>query len=493
MKEVTMALRDYERLLAPARDSFAVSPGVRAIQSSHDEVFLESFLLHFCALGSRMTAPVEGWIRGAADRCAALGLSDLARALHSHARAEAGHHLMMIADARSLAARWNARRQPPVDVEKLLDQATTEGVRQYCSVHEENIISDTPYAQIAIEYEVEMLPLRYGQLFVSRCVEVLGTEILPCLSFVTEHIVLDAGHTTFNARAIDKLIDLMPGCLSALATAGAAVLDSYAQFLADCAQLADRDTEKVRSWQYRRSNPLSWSMRSPFEEPDNCESRSVPDWLDDVRTLRGSVFFDGGRRPHFRTNDGRFADPDPVDSHAYHILAYDGQKLVGCVRVYHVKENGPACVTEKVLGERSFSEVLDQQGARRADTVEIGRWIVHPAYRASGRTGTQLAAAAAALATTLNVGFAGRRGMVVCSVGTGDQQDVMLAHIGLMAIPVAQPIRCADFNDDVRVMYCVGTAQLNVRFRRIMETMADTIGLSSFYSRHARDSLMAQA
>ena len=116
---------------------------------------------------------------------------------------EAGHHLMMIADARSLAARWNARRQPPLDIEKLLNQAPTEGVRQYCGVHEENIASDTPYAQIAIEYEVEMLPLRYGELFVSRCVQVLGTEILPCLSFVTEHIVRDVatplstlGHST---------------------------------------------------------------------------------------------------------------------------------------------------------------------------------------------------------------------------------------------------------------------------------------------------------
>ena len=52
-----MTLHNYERLVAPARERFAVSPGVRAIQSSQDAVFLESFLLHFSALGSRMTAP----------------------------------------------------------------------------------------------------------------------------------------------------------------------------------------------------------------------------------------------------------------------------------------------------------------------------------------------------------------------------------------------------------------------------------------------------
>jgi hypothetical protein len=88
-----MDRHEYERLLAPARERFAVSPGVRAIESSEDAVFLESFLLHFTALGSRMTAPVERWIRCAAERCAALGLPELARALRGHARAEAGHDL----------------------------------------------------------------------------------------------------------------------------------------------------------------------------------------------------------------------------------------------------------------------------------------------------------------------------------------------------------------------------------------------------------------
>lgn len=121
--------------------------------------------------------------------------------------------------------------------------------------------------------------------------------------------------------------------------------------------------------------------------------------------------------------------------------------------------------------------MLHQQGAQRSDTVEIGRWVVDPAYRANGRPGTQLAAAAAALATALGDGSVARRGMVVCSVGTGDQQDLMLSHIGLTAIPVTQPIRCDDFNDDVRMMHCIGTDQLNTWFRKVMDEMAKTIGV----------------
>jgi hypothetical protein len=471
-----MDLHEYERLLAPARERFAVSPGVRAIQSSRDAAFLESFLLHFSALGSRMTAPVERWIRRAAERCAVIGLPELARALRGHARAEAGHDLMMIADARSLAARWNSHRNPPIDADILLNQAATPGVVQYCEVHEQNLAGATPYAQIAIEYEVEMLPLRYGGLFVGHCLEVLGKEILPCLSFVTEHIVLDAGHTDFNARAITKLLALMPASLPALVSAGTAILDAYAQFLTDCAQLAEHASRNSRRLVSARSRSLSWHVRAPLEEACDSGCLSLPNWLDEVRTLRGSVFFAGGRRPHFRT-DGCFSDPDPVDLYAHHILAYDGLRLVGCIRVYRLTANGPACVTERILGEESFSEVLHQQGAQRSDTVEIGRWVVHPAYRANGRPGTQLAAAAATLATALGDGSVARRGMVMCSAGTGDQQDLMLAHIGLTAVPVAQPIRCDDFNDDVRVMHCIGTDQLNPRFRKVMDEMAKTIGV----------------
>ena len=158
------------------------------------------------------------------------------------------------------------RRNPSVDADKLLNRAPTPGVLRYCELHDQNIAGATPYAQIAIEYEVEMLPLRYGERFVSHCLDVLGPEILPCLSFVTEHIVLDAGHTDFNARAIAKLLDLMPTCLPALVSAGTAILDAYAQFLTDCAQLAERASRQSRPLTYARSRPLMWQMHSPLYE-----------------------------------------------------------------------------------------------------------------------------------------------------------------------------------------------------------------------------------
>src|SRR6202008_67713 len=75
------SLDEYERLITPARERFVVSPAIQAMESTSDDVFLELFLLNFCALGSQMTEPVEGWIRRAAERCAAIGLSEVAVAL----------------------------------------------------------------------------------------------------------------------------------------------------------------------------------------------------------------------------------------------------------------------------------------------------------------------------------------------------------------------------------------------------------------------------
>jgi N-acyl-L-homoserine lactone synthetase len=223
---------------------------------------------------------------------------------------------------------------------------------------------------------------------------------------------------------------------------------------------------------------LSWQLRSPLDRRSYCEGRSLPNWLKEVRSLRGSVLFDNGRRPHFRTGDGRFCDADPIDLYAHHILVHDGMRLVGCVRVYPLVLNGLPCVTEKILGQKTFSEMLHKLGTKRTETVEIGRWIVDPAYRASGRPGVQLAAASAALAITLGNGSVFQRRIIVCSAGTGDRQDLMLARIGLSAARVAEAIRCDDFKDNVRVMYCLDTQQLNPRFLRVIIKMAKTIGLT---------------
>jgi hypothetical protein len=132
----------------------------------------------------------------------------------------------------------------------------------------------------------------------------------------------------------------------------------------------------------------------------------------------------------------------------------------------------------KSLARRHFQRCSINSGLGARRQSRLGVWIVHPAYRASGRPAVQLVAASAALAITIWNASLVQQGIVVCSAGTGDGQDLMLARIGLSEVPTTEPINCDEFKDNVRVMYCINTQQLNPRFLRIMDEMAKTIGLT---------------
>jgi len=236
---------EYEQRMLPVRKRSETNPTLaELLQPGIDPLVLELFLLYFAAMGVRMTEPVEQWILRAAKRCGDLGYTGLAKALRGHAAAEAGHNLMMVRDTHAMTARLNARFQPPLDAEKLLAAPPGPGARRYIDVHEAVISGPAPFSQVAVEYEIEMLPVRYGPILVKFCVERLGKEILGGLSFITEHIVLDVGHTKFNSRQLEEVLERNPESLPTMVAAGTDVLNAYAEFLSDCLQTA-RETRKL--------------------------------------------------------------------------------------------------------------------------------------------------------------------------------------------------------------------------------------------------------
>jgi hypothetical protein len=105
-------------------------------------------------------------------------------------------------------------------------------------VHEDVIVGSAPYAQIAIEYEIERLSVTYGPGFIARCVADLGPDVKSCLSFVQDHVELDVGHTKFNARKLDQFLRQRPEALDDLEAAGSEALAAYDQFLGDALALA---------------------------------------------------------------------------------------------------------------------------------------------------------------------------------------------------------------------------------------------------------------
>ena len=210
-------------------------PVVRTLLSPDiSPALLERFLIEWSARGAYMTEPVEGWIRGAGERCIALGQARLGRALITHARHEAGHHLMTIEDARVLVHRWNARYAQRLDADALVAQAPTEAMRQYRQVHDEAIHGDLPLGQAAIEYEVGYLAVVLVPRILAQVKKVLGQQTLDQLSFLNEHAAVDVGHTALNERMMEEVLVTRPEVAPRLAAFGSRGLDCYLRFLADC-------------------------------------------------------------------------------------------------------------------------------------------------------------------------------------------------------------------------------------------------------------------
>lgn len=244
MENYDQSVKDYEERVQRARSLFKDSKIVKTLRATDDEV-LELFLINFCAFGVGMTEPVEGWVRRAGERCEAIGLTDLGRALKMHAKHEADHHLMMIKDTKSLAAFWNERRKGErLNAEELLARPIPAGVAQYQKLHEDIIGSTTPYKQIAVEYEIELLSVNYGPELMGHCGQRLGREVIARLSFVQDHVAVDVGHTTFNRRELGKFLAAHPDYLDALVDGGTQAIGAYQKYLEDCL-IAAEDLKKA--------------------------------------------------------------------------------------------------------------------------------------------------------------------------------------------------------------------------------------------------------
>lgn len=232
----------YEQALQPARRRFADDPAVRLIQDPAIGVsHLEAFFIYWSALGVAMTEPVEGWIRRAGEACVRVGdpgLEELGIALQKHAKAEADHHLLMIDDLRRLCARRDAAGRTAPDPDELLALEWPESAHGYRKLHEDMIAGPEPYAQIAIENEIEMLSVAVGPPLLANARTLLGEDITDDLSFLTDHVTLDVGHTMFNHRQMARFLEERPDALVALVVAGRQALGAYRAFLAHCVSTA---------------------------------------------------------------------------------------------------------------------------------------------------------------------------------------------------------------------------------------------------------------
>jgi hypothetical protein len=223
----------YEKTLEEVRLTF--KERIQKLIQESDKRSLLVFWINFSSYGVGMTESVDSWIRRAGQKSEELGYITLGQKLIKHAVHEKGHHLMMIKDLYKLVDFWNAHRFSPfVNAEEFLTRSPENSVIAYQELHEECINSDFPFAQIAIEYEIEKLSAVHGPELVKNACAIFGEDVKSCLSFVTEHMTLDVGHTIYNKRAIAEFVNEYPEKIDMLIKLGSAALKIYADFLDDC-------------------------------------------------------------------------------------------------------------------------------------------------------------------------------------------------------------------------------------------------------------------
>ena len=131
-----------------------------------------------------MTRPVEGWISRAGEKCRERGFDELGNTLVAHAKHEAAHHKLMIADLWALVERWNANFNARIDPVALSQKKPPESIQHYRDLHEQIIAGNAPFAQIALEYEIEALSVRYGARLVAIADKTVRDNNLGGLSFL---------------------------------------------------------------------------------------------------------------------------------------------------------------------------------------------------------------------------------------------------------------------------------------------------------------------
>lgn len=229
--DITVEL--YEAALQDSRSDF-FKTFITPLLNNHDPKTIMLFWIYFSSQGIGMTRPVEDWIIRAGNQCKTLGFSELGIQLCKHAVHEAGHEEMMIADTKTLAQEWNQRYTPILNADDLLNQKYNPSVLAYQKLHEDCIHSNHPYAQIAIEYEIENLSVMCGTPILQHTLTVLGDDFKDCLTFVDDHIKIDASHTEFNRRVLSKFLKNHPETLDTLLTIGKKALSVYGSFLGQC-------------------------------------------------------------------------------------------------------------------------------------------------------------------------------------------------------------------------------------------------------------------
>ncbi|MET9224550.1 ThiF family adenylyltransferase [Lentzea sp. NPDC003310] len=204
-----------------------------------------------------------------------------------------------------------------------------------------------------------------------------------------------------------------------------------------------------------------------------------------VRELRAKVLFDRGRRPAFRTPDGRHVDDQQLDHGAWHFVAgaHPGGPPLGYIRL-STPLTAALFQSRAFLGDVEYERILRDAGVTDAETFEHSRLVVEHRARKLG-LGAYLNAVAIGAAHALGAK------MMIGTSGTKDGQHEFHERFGFRCVEGTRRY-VEQYTEDVVIM-CHDVAagageydELVTRMRAEFPALAAVEHLPAARTRHER-------
>lgn len=238
---------EYQRRCKTARKEFASRTVVKEVFTEGIEPkLLKLFMIYWSALSAGISEPIPAYFNRAAERCKKEGFEEMVEIFSEHGKEEEGHDAWATSDVQKLVEIWN-KEEPnfQLDAKELLDNRMSPAVKRYHKLHEHVIEGDSPWAELAIGLEIELIATTYGPILLKNWVNCMGQDSLPSISFLHEHVRADVGHTETNFEVVHKLLAQHPEYTDTLVKTAGDALNSYADFLNDALNYAKKVYTRV--------------------------------------------------------------------------------------------------------------------------------------------------------------------------------------------------------------------------------------------------------
>lgn len=233
----------YENAMVEARVAFANRIN-RLLKVANAEN-LGFFLIYYAALGAALHEPMEKVMKKASKRCKKMNLMDLADAFNVQAEAESIQCHEMRDDTKTWVDWWNQKCDLNLSAKDYLRHPRMPSMQALQDLHEDVIDHQTPFAELAMAYEIQRTDVIHSFTLIKLAIFKLGLAALRRLGFVRRATKLNTARP-LNKNRLTSFLKQHPEAMVPMVEKACAVLEAYADFLEDCSRLANNEAKKYQ-------------------------------------------------------------------------------------------------------------------------------------------------------------------------------------------------------------------------------------------------------